>query len=154
MYVSSMYHGWKEVEAPNFPPTLPRNRIRPTAPSVAAASVPPPRRSRPPPSGAHFSPLRLKRRFSLYHFVVFLRTSEKREGGREGSKPLFFRRTIAYGLPYMTSAKCSDFLTPFPHVTVTNQLILFLFVCFLGNPCPHPLRTSNMEAPLAQISIS
>ena len=30
------------------------------------------------------------------------------------------------GLPYMTSSKLSNFFTPLPLVTVTNQLIIFL----------------------------
>ena len=52
------------------------------------------------------------------------------------------------GLPYVTSAKFSDFfLPPPPVVTVTNQLILFLSSAFWGQPLPHPLWTSYMEAP-------
>ena len=37
----------------------------------------------------------------------------------------------------MTSATFSDFLTPFPLVTVTNQLILFLPSAFWGTPPTH-----------------
>ena len=40
------------------------------------------------------------------------------------------------GLPYMTSAKFSDFWTPSPPFTVTNQLILFLSSAFWGPPPP------------------
>ena len=49
----------------------------------------------------------------------------------------------------MTTAKFSDFLTPFPSPLchVQNSCDLVPFVCFLGPPSPHPLRTSDMEAP-------
>ena len=40
----------------------------------------------------------------------------------------------------MTSANVSDFLTPSPLTTVTNQLILFLSSAFWGSPYPHRLR--------------
>ena len=39
------------------------------------------------------------------------------------------------GLPYMTTAKCSDILT-LPLVTVINQLILFISSAFWGTPSP------------------
>ena len=42
------------------------------------------------------------------------------------------------GLPYITSAKFSDFFTPSPLVTVTNQQILFLLSAFWGPPSPSP----------------
>ena len=47
-------------------------------------------------------------------------------------KPL--RRRPIRGLPYMTSSKFSDILTPSPPVTVTNQLFLFLSPSFWGPP--------------------
>ena len=37
----------------------------------------------------------------------------------------------------MTSAKFSDFLTPSPIVTVTNQLMVFLSSAFLRPPLTH-----------------
>ena len=49
------------------------------------------------------------------------------------------------GLPYMTSARFSDFSTPPPLVTVTNLLILFRSSAFWGHPSPHPLRTSYIR---------
>ena len=50
------------------------------------------------------------------------------------------------GLPYMTSAKCSDFFTPPPcHVQKSTDCVPF--VCFFGTPSPNSLRTSFMEAP-------
>ena len=55
--------------------------------------------------------------------------------------------TRSLGLPYMTSAKSSDFLTPSPLVVDRNQLILFLSSAFWDPLYPHPLRTSYMEAP-------
>ena len=48
----------------------------------------------------------------------------------------------------MMSAKFSDLLTPSPFVTVTKSADFVPFVCFLGTPSPHQLRTSCMEAPL------
>ena len=45
---------------------------------------------------------------------------------------------------YMTSAKCSDCLTP--PLTVTNQLILYFSSDFWGPP-PHTLRTSYRGDP-------
>ena len=55
-----------------------------------------------------------------------------------------------WGLPYVTSAKFSDFLTTSPLLTVTNQLIVFLSSAIWGHPpSPHLLRTSYMEAPLS-----
>ena len=48
------------------------------------------------------------------------------------------------GLPYMMSAKFSDFFTPPPcHCRKSADFVPI--VCFLGTP--HPLRTSYMEAP-------
>ena len=50
------------------------------------------------------------------------------------------------GLPYMTSAKWSDFFTP---SSVTHKSADFVpFVWIWGPPSLHPLRTSFMEAPL------
>ena len=40
----------------------------------------------------------------------------------------------AKGLPYMTFATFSDFLTPSPLVTYRNQVILFLWSAFWGPP--------------------
>ena len=51
------------------------------------------------------------------------------------------------GLPYMTSAKCSYFFTPPCHCYKSADFVPF--VCFLGIPTAHPLRTSHMEAPLS-----
>ena len=48
----------------------------------------------------------------------------------------------------MTSAKCSDFWTLPCHVQKSADFVSF--VCFLGTPFPHPLRTSYMEAPQAR----
>ena len=53
---------------------------------------------------------------------------------------------IIRGLPYMTSAKFSYVLTPPCHCHKSADFAPF--VCFLGTPLPHPLRTSFMEAPL------
>ena len=44
----------------------------------------------------------------------------------------------------MTSAKFTDFLTP-GHCHKSADFVPF--VCFLGTPLPHSLRTSYMEAP-------
>ena len=41
---------------------------------------------------------------------------------------------MAWGLPYMTSAKCWDFFNHSPLVTYINQLILFLSSAFWGPP--------------------
>ena len=43
------------------------------------------------------------------------------------------------------------FLDALPLVTYRNHLILFLLSAF-GDPLPHPLRTSYMEAPLCEIT--
>ena len=51
------------------------------------------------------------------------------------------------GLPYMTSAKRSEFFTPpGPPCRYHKSADFVPFVCFLSTP-PHPLRTSYMEAP-------
>ena len=42
--------------------------------------------------------------------------------------------TLARGLPYMTSAKLSDFLTPSPPCHVQKSADFVPFVCFLGTP--------------------
>ena len=53
-----------------------------------------------------------------------------------GCARAYLGRFDARGLPYMRSAKFSDFLTPSPPVTVTNQLILFLSSPLWGPPPP------------------
>ena len=46
----------------------------------------------------------------------------------------------------MKSAKISE-----PPCHVHTSRILVSFICFLGTPLPHPLRTSYMEAPLHRV---
>ena len=77
--------------------------------------------------------------------IAFLGGSRRKEAAGVSWATSSFA-SIVRGLPYMTSAKFSDFLTPSPIVTVTNQLMVFLSSAFLRTP-PHPLRTSYMEAP-------
>ena len=50
--------------------------------------------------------------------------------------PIYADKISDKGLPYMTSARFSDILTPSPLVTVTNQLVLFLSSAFWGPPPP------------------
>ena len=51
------------------------------------------------------------------------------------------------GLPYMTSARFSNFFTPSPLVTVTNKLILFLSSAFWGPPPPTDCRRHIWKTP-------
>ena len=55
------------------------------------------------------------------------------------------QRLQGRGLPYMTSAKFSDFFTP-PPCHIHNSRNLVPVVCFFGNPLPPRVRTSYMEA--------
>ena len=64
--------------------------------------------------------------------AVLLRSSCVVSITNEPSPPVVKFGVNLRGLPYKTSAKFSDFLTPPPLVTVTNQLILFLLSAFWG----------------------
>ena len=60
-----------------------------------------------------------------------------------------------WGLPYMTSAKFSGFLTPSPLVRnldcsiVLNPRNLPYYIFFWGTPSPLSVRTSYMDAPFS-----
>ena len=59
---------------------------------------------------------------------------------------------FCWGLPYMTSAKFSDFSTLSPPCHCHKSADCVPFVCFLGTLLPNPLRTSYTEAPLPKWS--
>ena len=57
------------------------------------------------------------------------------------------------GLPFMTSAKFPDFLTP-PPCNVKKSADFVPFICFLVTPLPLLVRTSYTETPLTNKQIS
>ena len=74
---------------------------------------------------------------------------------REEVGPGFAVGVVAFrGLPYMTSAKFSDFfyltITKCSLVTFTNQLILFLLSAFWGPPSPPPTADVIYVSPLTK----
>ena len=78
------------------------------------------------------------------------RHEQEQEEGEEGEEGAWRRSFLGKGAAIEDVRKIFRFFViPSPHVTVTNQLILFLSSAFWGPPSPHahPLRTSYLEAP-------
>ena len=74
---------------------------------------------------------------------------DRKEGEGRGGRAAESSHLVR-GLPYMTSAKLSDFWTPSPLCHIHNSCNLVPFICFLGTPLPQPLQTSYMEVPFDQ----